>query len=163
MPGLLSEQEWIWIDRYHARVLAEVGPLLGEEDAIVSDSLNHASIIDGVQLCKAKRYRFANSDMNDLLKTSILCAIDEPHDTMRGLLSGTLSPKAIRGLGPTVREKADALVDGLVARGSFDAIADRRPRRQPQTPDDAAAPSGKTAGSPRRASPRWAAHGTTFS
>ncbi|HEY3812620.1 MAG TPA: glycine C-acetyltransferase [Caulobacteraceae bacterium] len=41
-------------------------PLLGEEDAIVSDSLNHASIIDGVRLCKAKRYRFANSDMNDL-------------------------------------------------------------------------------------------------
>ena len=41
-------------------------PLLGEADAIVSDSLNHASIIDGVRLCKAKRYRFANSDMNDL-------------------------------------------------------------------------------------------------
>jgi glycine C-acetyltransferase len=41
-------------------------PLLGEEDAIVSDSLNHASIIDGVRLCKAKRYRFANSDMDEL-------------------------------------------------------------------------------------------------
>ncbi len=41
-------------------------PLLGEEDAIVSDSLNHASIIDGVRLCKAKRYRFPNSDMNEL-------------------------------------------------------------------------------------------------
>ena len=41
-------------------------PLLGPDDAIVSDSLNHASIIDGVRLCKAKRYRFANSDMNDL-------------------------------------------------------------------------------------------------
>ena len=41
-------------------------PLLGEEDAIVSDSLNHASIIDGVRLCKAKRYRFANSDMGEL-------------------------------------------------------------------------------------------------
>lgn len=41
-------------------------PLLGGEDAIVSDSLNHASIIDGVRLCKAKRYRFANSDMDDL-------------------------------------------------------------------------------------------------
>ncbi len=41
-------------------------PLLDENDAIVSDSLNHASIIDGVRLCKAKRYRYANSDMDDL-------------------------------------------------------------------------------------------------
>jgi glycine C-acetyltransferase len=41
-------------------------PLFGAEDAIVSDSLNHASIIDGVRLCKAKRYRFANSDMDEL-------------------------------------------------------------------------------------------------
>jgi glycine C-acetyltransferase len=41
-------------------------PLLGPEDAIVSDALNHASIIDGVRLCKAKRYRYANSDMADL-------------------------------------------------------------------------------------------------
>jgi glycine C-acetyltransferase len=41
-------------------------PLLGEEDAIISDSLNHASIIDGVRLCKAQRYRYANADMNDL-------------------------------------------------------------------------------------------------
>ena len=41
-------------------------PLLDEQDAIISDSLNHASIIDGVRLSKAKRYRFANSDMNEL-------------------------------------------------------------------------------------------------
>jgi glycine C-acetyltransferase len=41
-------------------------PLMGEEDAIISDSLNHASIIDGVRLSKARRYRFANSDMNEL-------------------------------------------------------------------------------------------------
>lgn len=41
-------------------------PLLGEEDAILSDSLNHASIIDGVRLCKAHRYRYNNSDMVDL-------------------------------------------------------------------------------------------------
>ncbi|MFT5343423.1 MAG: glycine C-acetyltransferase [Paracoccaceae bacterium] len=41
-------------------------PLLGPEDAIISDSLNHASIIDGVRLCKAKRYRYQNSDMGDL-------------------------------------------------------------------------------------------------
>ena len=41
-------------------------PLLGENDAIISDALNHASIIDGVRLCKAKRYRYANCDMADL-------------------------------------------------------------------------------------------------
>lgn len=41
-------------------------PILGEEDAIISDALNHASIIDGVRLCKAKRYRYANADMQDL-------------------------------------------------------------------------------------------------
>ena len=41
-------------------------PLLGAEDAIISDALNHASIIDGIRLCKAKRYRYANADMTDL-------------------------------------------------------------------------------------------------
>jgi len=41
-------------------------PLLGEEDAIISDELNHASIIDGVRLCKAQRYRYKNNDMKDL-------------------------------------------------------------------------------------------------
>ena len=40
--------------------------LLDEDDVIISDSLNHASIIDGIRLCKAKRYRYANSDMNEL-------------------------------------------------------------------------------------------------
>ncbi len=41
-------------------------PLLGPEDAIISDALNHASIIDGVRLCKAQRFRYANADMADL-------------------------------------------------------------------------------------------------
>lgn len=40
--------------------------ILGEEDAVISDALNHASIIDGVRLCKAKRFRYANNDMHDL-------------------------------------------------------------------------------------------------
>jgi len=51
-------------------------PLLTEEDAIISDSLNHASIIDGVRLCKAKRFRYANADMADLenqLKDAASC------------------------------------------------------------------------------------------
>ena len=41
-------------------------PLLGEQDAVISDELNHASIIDGIRLCKAKRYRYKNNDMADL-------------------------------------------------------------------------------------------------
>ena len=41
-------------------------PIFGEEDAIISDALNHASIIDGVRLCKAQRYRYNNADMADL-------------------------------------------------------------------------------------------------
>ncbi len=51
-------------------------PLLGPEDAIISDELNHASIIDGVRLCKAERYRYKNNDMQDLeaqLKASAHC------------------------------------------------------------------------------------------
>ena len=50
-------------------------PLLGPEDAIISDQLNHASIIDGVRLCKAKRYRYRNADMEDL--EAQLVAADE--------------------------------------------------------------------------------------
>lgn len=46
-------------------------PLLGEQDCIISDSLNHASIIDGVRLCKAARYRYENSNMDDLEKQLI--------------------------------------------------------------------------------------------
>lgn len=46
-------------------------PLLGQEDAIISDSLNHASIIDGVRLCKAARYRYENNNMEDLEKQLI--------------------------------------------------------------------------------------------
>lgn len=51
-------------------------PLFGEEDAIISDSLNHASIIDGVRLCKAQRFRYTNADMADLeeqLKKTASC------------------------------------------------------------------------------------------
>ena len=51
-------------------------PLLTEADAIISDSLNHASIIDGVRLCKAKRYRYANNDMTDL-EVQLLTAVGD--------------------------------------------------------------------------------------
>lgn len=48
-------------------------PLLGEDDAVISDALNHASIIDGIRLCKAKRFRYNNCDMADL-ETQLLAA-----------------------------------------------------------------------------------------
>ncbi|MBK8515775.1 MAG: glycine C-acetyltransferase [Saprospiraceae bacterium] len=51
-------------------------PLLNENDAIISDMLNHASIIDGIRLCKAKRYRYENNDMNDL-ETKLILAREE--------------------------------------------------------------------------------------
>ncbi len=51
-------------------------PLFGEQDAIISDALNHASIIDGVRLCKAKRYRYNNNDMADLEKQLIQANAD---------------------------------------------------------------------------------------
>lgn len=53
-------------------------PLLGEEDCIISDSLNHASIIDGVRLCKAARYRYENSNMEDL-ETQLIKATEAKH------------------------------------------------------------------------------------
>ncbi|MDN3678568.1 glycine C-acetyltransferase [Flavobacterium paronense] len=53
-------------------------PLLGEEDCIISDSLNHASIIDGVRLCKAARYRYENSNMEDL-ENQLKKAVEAAH------------------------------------------------------------------------------------
>ena len=57
-------------------------PLLGEEDAIISDALNHASIIDGVRLCKARRYRYANCDMADLEQQLIQARADGVRDIL---------------------------------------------------------------------------------
>ena len=66
IAGFLGKEDSIL---YAAAFDANAGlfeTLLGPEDAIISDALNHASIIDGVRLCKAQRYRYANSDMADL-------------------------------------------------------------------------------------------------
>ena len=85
-------------------------PLLGENDAVISDALNHASIIDGVRLCKAKRFRYANCDMADLeaqLQAAAGCRIKMI--TTDGVFSmdGTVAPlAAITALA----EKYDALV-----------------------------------------------------
>ena len=53
-------------------------PLFDENDAIISDALNHASIIDGIRLCKAARYRYAHNDMADL-ETQLKAAADKRH------------------------------------------------------------------------------------
>ncbi|MEM6413136.1 MAG: glycine C-acetyltransferase [Pseudomonadota bacterium] len=65
-------------------------PLLGPEDAIVSDALNHASIIDGVRLCKAKRYRYANNDMADL-ETQLKAARSDGARTILIVTDGVFS------------------------------------------------------------------------
>ena len=87
-------------------------PLLGPEDAIISDALNHASIIDGIRLCKAKRYRYRNADMEDLEAKLKEARADGARFTMiatDGVFSmdGYLAPlKEIRALA----DKYDALV-----------------------------------------------------
>lgn len=87
-------------------------PLLGENDAVISDALNHASIIDGVRLCKAKRFRYANCDMADLeaqLKAADAAGCRIKMITTDGVFSmdGTIAPlAAITALA----EKYDALV-----------------------------------------------------
>ena len=65
-------------------------PLLGAEDAIISDALNHASIIDGVRLCKAQRYRYANNDMDDL-ETQLKAADEAGARTKLGVTDGVCS------------------------------------------------------------------------
>lgn len=66
LAGFLGMEDAILFAACFDANAAVFEPLLGPEDAIISDALNHASIIDGIRLCKAKRYRYANSDMADL-------------------------------------------------------------------------------------------------
>lgn len=68
LAGFLGMEDAILFAACFDANAAVFEPLLGPEDAIISDALNHASIIDGIRLCKAKRYRYANSDMADLEK-----------------------------------------------------------------------------------------------
>ncbi|MFW2380134.1 MAG: glycine C-acetyltransferase [Acidimicrobiales bacterium] len=65
-------------------------PLLGAEDAVVSDSLNHASIIDGIRLCKARRYRFATRDIADL-RTQVMQAKKDGANTVLIVTDGVFS------------------------------------------------------------------------
>src|SRR6478609_1067045 len=65
-------------------------PLFGEKDAIISDSLNHASIIDGVRLCKAARYRYNNNDMADL-EQQLIAANTAGHENKIIVTDGVFS------------------------------------------------------------------------
>lgn len=79
--------------------------ILGPEDAIISDSLNHASIIDGVRLCKAKRFRYANNDMGDLA-----VKLEEAKDARFKLIAtdGVFSMDGIIANLPAICDLADA-------------------------------------------------------
>ena len=68
-------------------------PLLGPEDAIISDALNHASIIDGIRLCKAKRYRYKTNDMIDLELQLKAARADGAKQVMICLLYTSPSPR----------------------------------------------------------------------
>ena len=87
-------------------------PLLGEEDCIISDSLNHASIIDGVRLCKAARYRYENSNMEDL-EQQLIKATEAGHRFKLVVTDGVFSMDGI--VAPLdkicdLADKYDALV-----------------------------------------------------
>ncbi len=96
-------------------------PLLTAEDTIISDSLNHASIIDGIRLCKAKRYRFENSDMTDLRAKLQEAASAAPRSIVIAT-DGVFSMDGYVANIPELRRLADAydallLVDDCHATG----------------------------------------------
>jgi len=100
-------------------------PLLEANDAIISDSLNHASIIDGVRLCKAMRYRFANSDMADLEKQLQQAAADGARTTLI-VTDGVFSMDGYIANLPDICRLADAynalvMVDDCHATGFMGA------------------------------------------
>ena len=96
-------------------------PLLGPEDAIISDALNHASIIDGIRLCKARRYRYANSDMEDL-ETQLKAAKADGARTIMIATDGVFSMDGYLAKLTEIRALADAydavlMVDDCHATG----------------------------------------------
>ena len=96
-------------------------PLLGPEDAIISDALNHASIIDGIRLCKARRYRYSNSDMNDL-ETQLKAARADGARHIMIATDGVFSMDGYLAKLPEIRALADTydavlMVDDCHATG----------------------------------------------
>ncbi|MEK7414853.1 MAG: glycine C-acetyltransferase [Planctomycetota bacterium] len=100
-------------------------PLLGEQDAIISDALNHASIIDGIRLCKAKRFRYANNDMQDL-EAQLVAARDGGARFMMIATDGVFSMDGTIANLPAICDLADrfsaiVLVDDSHAVGFLGA------------------------------------------
>lgn len=96
-------------------------PLLGPEDAVISDALNHASIIDGIRLSKAKRYRYANSDMADL-EAQLMAAKADGARFILIATDGVFSMDGYYAKLPEIRALADAygalvMVDDCHATG----------------------------------------------
>ncbi len=96
-------------------------PLLGPEDAVISDALNHASIIDGIRLCKARRYRYATSDMDDL-KAQLQAARADGARFVMVATDGVFSMDGTLAKLPEIRSLADAygailMVDDCHATG----------------------------------------------
>ncbi|MGY6695672.1 MAG: glycine C-acetyltransferase [Roseinatronobacter sp.] len=96
-------------------------PLLGPEDAVISDALNHASIIDGIRLCKARRYRYANSDMSDL-ESQLKAARADGARHMMIATDGVFSMDGYLAKLPEIRALADhydalVMVDDCHATG----------------------------------------------
>ena len=87
-------------------------PLLGPEDAVISDVLNHASMIDGIRLCKARRYRYANSDMADL-ETQLKAAREGGARHVMIATDGVFSMDGYLARLPDIRALADRF-DALV-------------------------------------------------
>ena len=111
--------------------------LLGEEDAVISDQLNHASIIDGIRLCKAQRLRYANGDMDELearLEEAAGAPLPADRDRRR-LLDGRLPRAARRDLRPGRAPR----------RARHGRRLARRRRRRPRRPRHARAPRRRRA------------------
>ncbi len=95
--------------------------LLDEQDAIVSDALNHASIIDGIRLCKARRYRYANNDMADL-RAQLQAARDGGARHVMIATDGVFSMDGIIADLPAICDLADEF-DALVMVDDSHAVA----------------------------------------
>ncbi|NDU99558.1 glycine C-acetyltransferase [Pseudoroseicyclus tamaricis] len=108
-------------------------PLLGPQDAVISDSLNHASIIDGIRLCKAQRYRFANSDMADL-EAKLKEAREKGARNIMIATDGVFSMDGYFANLPEIRRLADeydalVMVDDCHATGFVGATGAGTPER----------------------------------